>query len=892
LADLPRGTVTFLFTDIAGSTALWERDRAAMGIAVDRHLEHLGGSISAHGGVHFKTVGDSVQAAFPTAPDAVAAALTAQRALLAEHWAAAAPIRVRMALHTGEAIPDSRGDYLAAPLNRLSRLLATGHGGQILLTQTVQQLSRDALPPGIEFRHLGQHRLRDLLEPEHVFQLVHPDLPSEFPALRSLDIRPNNLPQQPTPFLGREREVSEIVDHLGRPDVRLLTLTGPGGTGKTRLALQAAAELLDDFTDGVFFVPLATLTDPALVPSAIASTLAIREEGERSLTDRLADVLAPKQLLVVLDNVEHLIEAAPLIADLLGASPGLKILATSRLPLRLRAEREYTVAPLELLPRTPPPTLEQLSHNEAVRLFIDRAQAVKHDFTVNDENALAVAEICRQLDGLPLAIELAAARVRLLPPHAILARLEKRLALLTGGARDAPARQRTLRDTVAWSYDLLEPEEQILFRRLAAFAGGCTLEAAEAVGNLDGSLDSFGGVERLCEHSLMRQEEGPESEPRFVMLATVREFALERLTQSGEEVATRDAHAAYFATLGDDAERNTALRRAQFAAALEADADNLRAALEWAATRGDVETGLRLGIAFAAFALLRGRLAEGRAWLRRLVALGGGVPPLQARALSALGWVALVQGDTDAADSAGEQALGLTGDHAWIQAMVLSLRGSAEVDRGLSDSARRWFEQALALIDEGPDAEVWAPGILTNLGLVATLQRDFAEARQRYEAALAALPADAPSSVRPSVLANLAWVAREEGNKSQAARLQREALALHGAAQDAPALTVALETVARSAVDGGRPEAAVRLLGAAEALRVRSGVAIPPFNLDEHHALLALTRELVSEAEFTKLWIQGESLTPDQAVAEADAALAAIALGDSGAQQGTKEPTP
>src|SRR5215207_520287 len=292
MAELPSGTVTFLFTDIEGSTALWERDRQAMAKAVERLIGLLDAAVQAHGGIHFKTIGDAVQAAFPTAPQAVAGAVDGQRSVLSEDWGEIGPIQVRMALHAGEAIPDERGDYLAAPLNRLSRLLSTGYSGQILLSQTVQQLTRGAFPEGVELRDLGEHRLRDLLEPERVFQLLHPDLPDEFPPLKSLEHRPNNLPLQPTPFLGREHEVQQIVDLLHRPEVRFLTLTGPGGTGKTRLALQAAAELLDDFADGVFFVPLASLTDPELVLASMATTLGIREEGGQPLGERLRDVLA------------------------------------------------------------------------------------------------------------------------------------------------------------------------------------------------------------------------------------------------------------------------------------------------------------------------------------------------------------------------------------------------------------------------------------------------------------------------------------------------------------------------------------------------------------------------------------------------------------------------
>ncbi|HEX6670035.1 MAG TPA: AAA family ATPase, partial [Gemmatimonadales bacterium] len=721
MVELPRGTVTFLFTDIEGSTRLWEQDRAAMAAAVERHLALLDAAIAAHGGIHFKTVGDGVQAAFPTAPQAVAAALDGQRALRAEDWRGVGELRVRLALHAGEAEPDARGDYLAAPLNRLARLLAVGHGGQILLTQAVQQLTRGALAPGTAVRDLGEHRLRDLLEPELVYQLLHPDLPADFPPLRSLEARPHNLPLQPTPFLGREREVGEVVALLRRPEVRLLTLTGPGGTGKTRLALQVAAELLDDFADGVYFVPLAPLTDAALVPSAIASALAMRDEADRSLPDRLKEVLAGQELLLVLDNVEHLVEAAPLIAELLSAAPGLKVLATSRVPLRLRAEREYPVPPLGLPRRQPLPTLEELSQSEAMRLFLERAQAVKPDFALDDENAPAVAAICWRLDGLPLAIELAAARVRLLPPQALLARLEQRLPLLTGGARDAPARHRTLRDTIAWSYDLLDPDDQRLFRRLAVFVGGCTLEAADAVTTPDGQRDVFGGIERLCEHSLLRQAEAQGSEPRFAMLETVREFGLEQLAASGEEDLTWERHADHFATLGDNIEREFFFRPVPFLAVLEVETDNLRAALGWAERGGRVETGLRLGLAFGSLAVRRGMLAEGREWLRRLLALGGGAPPLQARALTALGWYALVQGDTEGAMEAGKRAAETAAGESWILANALNLLGSVELERGPSEAARRYFEEALALVEHHEEAAVWAPSILNNLGLLASI---------------------------------------------------------------------------------------------------------------------------------------------------------------------------
>jgi hypothetical protein len=453
-------------------------------VAIDgrRHLTLLRGATEVHNGVLFKVVGDALQAAFPTAPKAVTAALAAQRSLLQEAWPVGTiPLRVRMALHTAAATPQD-GDYLAPGLNRLARLMAAGHGGQVLLTLATQELARDALPPGSSLLDLGEHPLRDLYRPEYVFQLLHPDLPADFPPIRTLASRPNNLPVQPTPFLGREDQVARVVDLLNRDDVRLLTVTGPGGVGKTRLALQVAADVLDVFPDGVWFVDLSLLDDPNLVPAAIAGVLGVRDEGV-ALTDRLANVLGEKRLLQVLDNCERVVEAAPVVADLLARATCVKVLATSRTPLDAYGEREYPLEPLPLPDPAHLPTLEQLGQYEAVRLFIDRAQSVKPDFTITNASAPAVAEICSRLDGLPLAIELAAAHVKVLPPQALLKRLERRLPLLTGGARTRPARQQTMRDAIAWSCDLLNSEEQALFRRLAVFAGGCTLEAAEAVAN-------------------------------------------------------------------------------------------------------------------------------------------------------------------------------------------------------------------------------------------------------------------------------------------------------------------------------------------------------------------------------------------------------------------------
>ncbi|MDP9358712.1 MAG: adenylate/guanylate cyclase domain-containing protein, partial [Chloroflexota bacterium] len=556
MPDLPHGTITFLFTDIEGSTRLWQDHPEAMGQAVARHLALVRSVIEAHGGMVFKTVGDAVCAAFPEPSRAVAAALEGQEALHREAWGVIGALRVRMALHAGEAVPQD-GDYLGPTVNRVARLVAAAHGGQVLLSLPTAELVRDRLPPGTTFRDLGEVPLRDLDRPERAVQLLHPALPTAFPPPRA-EVRPtHNLPTAPTPFLGRAAVVGQISALLRDPGVRLLTLTGSGGVGKTRLALRVAADLLEAFPDGVRFVGLAPITDPALVLPAIARVVGVVPTGDRPLGEAVAAALRDKRLLLVLDNFEQVVEAAPQVADLLAGCPDLTVLVTSRVPLRVAAEHRFPVPPMSLPSARAVGPIEELAESEAVALFVARAKAARPDFALTASNAEAVATTCTRLDGLPLAIELAAARVGVLPPPALLTRLDQRLRLLTGGARDLPARQRAMRDTIAWSYDLLTPEERALFRRLAVFTGGFTLEAAEAgVGNLDDpDHDVLDGVTSLVDASLLKPEEGPDGgdsvTARYLMLETIREFALERLVASGEEGAVRDRHAAFFVALAE-----------------------------------------------------------------------------------------------------------------------------------------------------------------------------------------------------------------------------------------------------------------------------------------------------------------------------------------------------
>jgi predicted ATPase/class 3 adenylate cyclase len=581
LPHLPTGTVTFLFTDVEKSTQRWESHRGEMQTAVERHDSILRDRVETNNGAVFKTVGDSFCAAFHTPADALAAALGAQDALSRESWPEGCALKVRMALHVGAA-QERDHDYFGPALNRVARLLSAGHGEQILVSLPCAEMLRDTLSSDVSLRDLGEHRLKDLLHPEHVFQVVAPGLPADFPPIRTEDARPNNLPPQVTTFVGRQRDVSRVRELLSQKGLRLLTLTGPGGTGKTRLALQTAQDLLDDFRDGVFFVSLSSVTDPDLVPEVVARALNAHLPAAPDST--VEDLLRTRELLLVIDNFEQVLPAAPFLSGLLSVSPGLTLLVTSRAVLGLYGEQDYPVSPLS----TPDPKAasdpDALVRFDAVSLFVQRAQSVRPDFALTEANATSIAGICSRLDGLPLAIELAAARIRLLPPRALLARLSRRLDVLTSGSRDLPARQQTLRGALDWSFDALNEADQILFTRLSVFADGCTLEAVEAVTILDGDhdLDAFEAISSLVNWSLLREQTDPAGEPRFVMLETIREYASERLDQRGESDVLRRRHAVYFAKLAGDAAAATGARQDALLQPLAAEHANLRTALGWA----------------------------------------------------------------------------------------------------------------------------------------------------------------------------------------------------------------------------------------------------------------------------------------------------------------------
>ena len=776
---LPSGTVTFLFTDIEGSTRLWEEHPQAMRTALARHDTLLRQAITSSAGVVFKTIGDAFCAAFATAPNALCAALAAQRALIAEPWPDSLVLRVRMALHTGDAeLRDE--DYFGQSLNRVARLLAAGHGGQTLLSDVAHDLTRDALPPRAECKPLGEHRLRDLGRPEPVFQLLHPDLPSVFPPLKSLDHPdlPNNLPRQVTSFIGREKEMAEIKALLGK--TRLLTLTGSGGCGKTRLGLQAAADMLESYPEGVWFVELAPLTDPALMPQAVAQTLSLSEEPGKPLVQTVVDFLKTRRLLLLLDNCEHLLDACARFADtVLKSSLHVRILATSREALGIAGEQSYRIPSLALPDTGQAQTVQSVSGYEAARLFIERAVAVQSTFVVTDSSASALAQLCVRLDGIPFAIELAAARVRSLSVAEINARLDNRFRLLTGGSRTALPRQQTLRALIDWSFDLLPPRTQALLCRLSVFAGGWTLEAAEAVG-VDTTLEAWEVLDlltSLVDKSLLVADQ-TEGETRFRLLETVRQYAREGLEARGESALVRGRHQAFFLAFAESAEPHLKGPEGKHQLdRLETEHDNLRAALEW----GGTNAALRIAGALYPFWEVRGYFTEGR---KRLTDALAGVEAQartlhRAKALSSAGTLARIQGDHAAARARLEESLALYrewNDKGGIAYALTSL-GNLAYGQGDYAGARSLYEEGLALRQEQGDRAGLAQS-LSNLGNIAYFQGDFVQTRTLYEEGLALCRELGNRGGMAHSLTNLGLLASEQGDYARAHTLLEESLTL------------------------------------------------------------------------------------------------------------------
>lgn len=869
----PVGTVTLLFTDIEGSTRLWESDPARTGATLARHDALVREAIDTSGGTIFKTVGDAFCAAFPTAQDALLSALAAQLALHASERTADPLPRVRMALHSGS-VQARDGDFFGPALNEVARLLEVAHGGQTLVSRATYHLLPDPLACEVTLVDLGEHRLRDLRRATRIYQMRHPDLPVDFPALRSLDSLPHNLPTQLTSFIGREREIAEVKRLL--PENRLVTLTGAGGGGKTRLALQVGAEVIDRYPDGVWLVELASLAESALVPQTAIKAFGLRPRPGQTALEALFEHCETRRLLLILDNCEHLIDAcAGLAEELLVECPGVGLLATSRETLGVPGEMVWSVPPFSL-PQGERTTAREGMRYEGIKLFVTRAAHVQPRFDLTDQNVDTVVRLCRRLDGVPLAIELAAARVRFLTVDEIEERLGDRFALLTGGGRTVLERHQTLRSAIDWSFELLDEADKVLFRRLAVFAGGWTVESAERIvaGGPDAGrprLENADVLPLLCtlvEKSLVLAEE-TRSGVRYRFLETLREYAWDRLDEAGEAEWVRRSHRDYFLGLAERADPQLVrVDKALWLERLEGEHDNFRAALEWTLGREpDIDLGLRLAVALHRFWLWHGYLADGIEWLER--ALDGaerGTPALRSAALTALGLLARVRGDRDRSRAAGRLALEIArrADHRPGIARALTICALAAQDEGDYRGATRLNEEALGLGREVEDPSIVAVA-LNGLGETARLEGDFERARERYRQILAETGDVANDEI---AYFNLGQVAVELGETDAAQEAYRRSIQLGMSTNNRWILSYGLMGLGQ-ALAGADPVRATRLMGAGEALREVVGsvlYAADPSVLDRS---VRRAQERLDEATFERAWSEGRTMTLEEALEEA-----------------------
>ena len=919
MARMPSGTVTFLFTDIEGSTRMWEVVPDVMAGALARHDALLRSCVDRHDGCVFKTVGDAFCAAFHTAPAALAAACDAQRTVAAEPWPAAATIRVRMALHTGSA--EARDDdYFGQPLNRVARLLSSGHGGQILLSLATQELVRDSLPDGVALRDMGSRRLKDLIRPERVYQVLAAGLPADFPPLKTLDARANNLPVQATSFVGREREIVEVKALLQR--ARLVTLTGAGGAGKTRLSLQVAADLIDDHTHGAWFAELASLRDPALVPQTVAAALGVAEVPGVPVLDTLVDVCREKDLLLVLDNCEHLIgAAASLCQALLSGCRGVAILASTREALRVPGEVAFRVPSLPAPARDARMPIPSLTQYAAVQLFVDRAQAANPDFRVTPANAPSVASICHHLDGIPLAIELAAARLRSMTAEEVDRGLDRRFQLLTGGARTALPRQQTLRSLVDWSHGLLDPGERALFARLSVFAGGWTLDAAEGVCAGDGIDEErvLDLLAALVDKSLVLADEH-DGATRYRMLETLRQYAQDRLRASHDEARGRDRHLAHFLRVAEAAEPHLSDpdQRTWFDR-LEVDHDNLRAALAWATDEGSAaasndgeDRGLRLAGALFRYWIVRRYPREGSGWLSSLLAVAPERQSAAARAkaqnaagalawqqgdyAAARGWyegnlatrrasgdrrgvavalgnltsLAHEQGDLAAARAMGEQSLAAfheLGERRGVASLLNTLGNVARDAGDLEDSQARHAESLAMFRDLGDSRSVAIA--LDNLGLTRFRQGDHAASRALHDESLAVFRSLGDRPCIAMALNHLAILTELEGDHPAARNLHQQGLAIQRDLGDRRGVVESLEGLAAVACGESAHAFAAALWGAAAQLREEIGAPHTIETAQDQERRVGTARDALGTEAFGRAWQAGAAMTLEQAVRHA-----------------------
>jgi predicted ATPase/class 3 adenylate cyclase len=911
---LPTGTVTFLFTDIEGSTQLWEQHPEAMKSALAKHDSILKEAIESHHGHIIKTTGDGIHAVFTTAIDSVNASIAAQRELHSSFILhnSSLSLKVRMGLHTGEAeLRDN--DYFGQTLNRAARIMSAGHGGQILISEVTAQLALEHFANDISLLDLGEHYLKGLLEAEKILQVKATGLPSEFPPLNSTPIATNNIPTQLTSFIGRERELTEAESRL--EGSRLLTLIGPGGTGKTRLSLELASRNISKFADGVWLIELAPIADPALILQAAASVLNVRAQAGMPLMNFVADYLRAKQLLLIFDNCEHLVEAsASLAEELLHLAPNIKILASSREALGIAGETVYRVPSLSM-PNQANVTRDAALGFESVRLFADRASAANPKFKLTDENASSVAQICSRLDGIPLALELAASRVSAFTPEQIAKRLDDRFKLLTGGSRTALPRQQTLRALIDWSYDILSEPERKLLRQLSVFAGGWVFDAAETI--CAGS-DVLTLLPQLVNKSLVTMDDEGD-EPRYRLLETIRQYARDKLLEAGEAEELRNLHLEYHARLTETAEEELYSTMAlKWVNRLEADYDNIRAAFEWGMEK-DVFAALRMGGALPFFWFRRGYEAEALPMLRealeraKQIPLGNGEEArarsrIIAKAWQGISFLAFSQGDVPAASAAAQECARMARqlNDVPLLAFVLTFEAESKMMSGHFDKVEEIVkevqslvkdsndpfalgmasgmigtrmmlmggdeEKARALVDQALQAlknekNIFGHTILLfGMAMGARYRGRFEEARKQFVPLLQIFQDMGDFHRANMVQSEMAHMERAEGKLTSAGAIYRETILVWKRLGHRAAVANQLECYAFIAKAQEQPERAVHLLGAAEALREMIQIDMSQLERVEYEREVADLKKNMSEADFNAAWEKGRSMTLDEAV--------------------------
>jgi len=858
MAELPRGTVTLVFTDIEGSTRLLASLGSRYEEVLAAHRRLVREAFSSHAGIEVDTQGDALFYAFARAQDAVAGAVAAQRVLSSHDFGEGVELRVRTGIHTGEPTVSDEG-YVGTDVHLGARISAVAWGGQIVISAATAALvgvGRDE----VSLRSLGEHALKDIETWVELHQVVAPGLRKDFPALRSVSAHPTNLPARLPALIGRKDDITALVELLSSEVVSVVTVVGPGGTGKTRVALAVGAELISSFADGVFFVDLSALSDASLVVPAIAQALSLREAAGRSLAETLGDYLSSKEMVLILDNFEQVMDAAAEVSSLMASSSSLKVVVTSRAALRIEGEREFPLHPLALPSSDSEPT--EILASPAVELFVARARAVRPGLALSGEDAVHVATICRRLDGLPLAIELAAARVKVLSLAALASRLENSLGALGTGRRDASNRQRTLHAAIAWSYELLDGDEQRLFSRLGVFAGGWSLEAAEALCDRgDSARDILDGIVSLVDKSLVRVVEGDEA--RFSMLETIRAFSLERLEESGEAQEIRRAHAQYFGGLTEEAEPHlVGADQKERLDKLERDHDNLRAALRWMLTKAR-DLALSTAAHMSRFWYVRGYLSEGRRWLELVLESCVVVPTRDAVTVATmLGVIAYVQSDFDLARSASLRGISLATQAADERGVLSCTETVAlcEMEQGEYAQARRHFEENLkrfhALRDERGVAVT-----IANLGALAMFEGDHDKASDMNSESLRRFRnIDDREGVAGAFVA-LGMNELLVGNSTAAMPYLKDALEVAAHLGHRELLASALSGLAAATVASGDAARGAVLVGGADRIRAESGIGLDPLEQRVHDNASVRMRQLVKETELDEMLERGRVMT-------------------------------